>query len=79
LTFVLILVLVICLFGFIFHSDSQIWTLSERDFERKMEILMQKHFYSNAISMATQMKYSADDIAVIYHQYGDHLYKYGID
>jgi hypothetical protein len=53
--------------------------LSERDNDKKMEILLQKHFYSNALGLATQMKYSSDEIASIYHLYGDHLYKYVFD
>ncbi|EFC37451.1 hypothetical protein NAEGRDRAFT_81916 [Naegleria gruberi] len=55
-------------------SEQQMFLLEEKDTQSKLELLLQKNFYSIAISLVDSEQLDSNYLFEISKQYGDHLY-----
>ena len=62
---------------YILTVDKRVAVFSESDTPAKLELLFRKNQFSLAIDLAKAQSYSADSLADMFKQYGDHLYSTG--
>eukprot|EP00124_Ichthyophonus_hoferi_P000529 Ihof_evm7s20 gene=Ihof_evmTU7s20 len=63
--------------AFLLTSDNELYQLSEKDTQSKLDLLFRKHLYSLAISLAQGAHCDSRQVGQIYSRYGDHLYSKG--
>lgn len=74
------LVSVICEWGSVYvlaNKGEQLYQLTEKDTQSKLEILFKKNLYQMAIDLAQSSQYDQEGVIDIIRQYADHLYSKG--
>jgi len=63
---------------YILAGDGKVYTLTEKDFQTKLDMLFKKHLYDIAISLAKNQASETNETEIeIYEQYASHLYSKG--
>ena len=71
---------VICEWGSVYvlaKKGEQLWQLSEKDTQSKLDILFKKNSYEIAIDLAQSSQYDKEGVIDIIRHYADHLYSKG--
>lgn len=68
-----------CEYGSVYvlaSKGEQLFQLTEKDTQSKLEILFKKNLYQMAIDLAQSSQYDQEGVIDIIRQYADHLYGY---
>jgi len=71
---------VVCEWGSVYvlaNKGENLYQLTEKDTQSKLEILYKKHLYQMAIDLAQSSQYDQEGVIDITRQYADHLYGKG--
>ncbi len=71
---------VVCEWGSVYvlaNKGENLYQLTEKDTQSKLEILYKKHLYQMAIDLALSSQYDQEGVIDIIRQFADHLYGKG--